>query len=213
MSLSRILVSGSSGLIGSALLPFLQAKGFTVTRLVRNSAAGNDQDRLGPGPSRPARDRFRLRRGHPSGGRVHRRPLDRGQEATDHREPHPGHRTPGGSRSQSGAAPASLHLSFRRGLLRQPRGRDSARRESFRRWLRRRNLPSVGRRNPARGCGRNSHRADAHRSGDERGRRRLAENDHALPPGPGRQAGQRPAMVELGLSRRRCRRNSSCVDA
>ncbi len=43
MSLSRILVSGSSGLIGSALLAFLQAKGFTVAQLVRNPAPGNDQ--------------------------------------------------------------------------------------------------------------------------------------------------------------------------
>ena len=43
MSLFRILVSGSSGLIGSALLPFLRAKGFTVTRLVRNTTAGKDQ--------------------------------------------------------------------------------------------------------------------------------------------------------------------------
>jgi uncharacterized protein (TIGR01777 family) len=43
MNSPRILVSGASGPIGSALLPFLQAQGFAVTRLVRNSAAGKDQ--------------------------------------------------------------------------------------------------------------------------------------------------------------------------
>jgi uncharacterized protein len=43
VSLSRILVSGASGPIGSALLPFLQAKGFTVTRLVRKATTGDDQ--------------------------------------------------------------------------------------------------------------------------------------------------------------------------
>jgi uncharacterized protein len=43
MSSERILVSGSSGPIGAALLPSLKARGFTVTRLVRSSAAGSDQ--------------------------------------------------------------------------------------------------------------------------------------------------------------------------
>ena len=43
MNSSRILVSGASGPIGSALLPFLQAQGFAVTRLVRNAASGPDQ--------------------------------------------------------------------------------------------------------------------------------------------------------------------------
>lgn len=38
----RILVSGSSGLIGSALLPFLTAGGHSVTRLVRSKRAGGD---------------------------------------------------------------------------------------------------------------------------------------------------------------------------
>ena len=43
MSSERILVSGSSGPIGAALLPALKAQGFTVTRLVRASGAGSDQ--------------------------------------------------------------------------------------------------------------------------------------------------------------------------
>lgn len=43
MNSSRILVSGASGPIGSALLPFLKSQGFAVTRLVRNSASGEDQ--------------------------------------------------------------------------------------------------------------------------------------------------------------------------
>jgi hypothetical protein len=36
----KILVSGSSGLIGTALLPVLQASGFEVTRLVHGAASG-----------------------------------------------------------------------------------------------------------------------------------------------------------------------------
>jgi uncharacterized protein (TIGR01777 family) len=43
MNSARILVSGSSGPIGAALLPSLKAQGFTVTRLVRNSANSSDQ--------------------------------------------------------------------------------------------------------------------------------------------------------------------------
>ena len=47
----RILVSGSSGPIGAALLRSLRADGFAVTRLVRAAAAGNDQ--IVWDPSRP----------------------------------------------------------------------------------------------------------------------------------------------------------------
>jgi uncharacterized protein len=51
MSSARILVSGSSGPIGSALLPSLKAQGFAVTRLVRNPAGSSDQ--IVWDPSRP----------------------------------------------------------------------------------------------------------------------------------------------------------------
>jgi uncharacterized protein (TIGR01777 family) len=40
---SKILVSGVSGLIGAALLPSLQASGWSVVRLVRGRATGKDQ--------------------------------------------------------------------------------------------------------------------------------------------------------------------------
>jgi uncharacterized protein len=43
MNSARILVSGSSGPIGTVLLPSLKAQGLAVTRLVRSSAAGPDQ--------------------------------------------------------------------------------------------------------------------------------------------------------------------------
>lgn len=39
----RVLVSGASGLIGSALLPSLKSRGFQVVRLVRGPASGEDQ--------------------------------------------------------------------------------------------------------------------------------------------------------------------------
>src|SRR5271165_7191366 len=41
--ISRILVSGVSGPIGSALLPSLKTQGYRVTRLVRGAVGGNDQ--------------------------------------------------------------------------------------------------------------------------------------------------------------------------
>lgn len=40
---TRVLVTGASGLIGSALVPSLKAGGCQVTRLVRGSARGDDQ--------------------------------------------------------------------------------------------------------------------------------------------------------------------------
>src|SRR5271165_1792529 len=48
---AKVLVSGSSGLIGSALLPALQAGGYEVTRLVRAAVLGNQQ--IGWDPARP----------------------------------------------------------------------------------------------------------------------------------------------------------------
>src|SRR6202163_1537277 len=41
--ISRILVSGVSGPIGSALLPSLRARGYSVARLVRGTTTGDDQ--------------------------------------------------------------------------------------------------------------------------------------------------------------------------
>jgi uncharacterized protein (TIGR01777 family) len=47
----KVLISGSSGLIGAALLPALQAGGYEVTCLVRSAAPGNA--RIGWDPARP----------------------------------------------------------------------------------------------------------------------------------------------------------------
>src|SRR5271165_4778302 len=41
--ISRILVSGVSGPIGTALFPSLKARGYEVTRLVRGAATGENQ--------------------------------------------------------------------------------------------------------------------------------------------------------------------------
>jgi uncharacterized protein (TIGR01777 family) len=54
MNSARILISGSSGPIGAALLPSLKAQGFAVTRLVRSSTTGPDQIAWDPsGPLSP----------------------------------------------------------------------------------------------------------------------------------------------------------------
>src|ERR1700687_5135941 len=48
---ARILVSGSSGLIGTALLPALHSSGSEVTCLVRGATSG--KDRIGWNPAQP----------------------------------------------------------------------------------------------------------------------------------------------------------------
>jgi uncharacterized protein len=45
---ARVLLTGSSGFLGSALLPSLKARGFEVTRLVRGVAAKEDEIRWNP---------------------------------------------------------------------------------------------------------------------------------------------------------------------
>ena len=45
---ARILLTGSSGLIGRALVPSLKTRGFEVVRLVRGPASGDDQIRWEP---------------------------------------------------------------------------------------------------------------------------------------------------------------------
>ena len=47
----KVLISGSSGLVGAALLPRLTANGWQVTRLIRSDSAGPDQ--ISWDPSRP----------------------------------------------------------------------------------------------------------------------------------------------------------------
>ena len=47
--ISRILVSGASGPIGTALLPPLKTRGYEITRLVRGATAGEDQILWDPG--------------------------------------------------------------------------------------------------------------------------------------------------------------------
>ena len=44
----KVLISGSSGLIGSALLPVLQSSGYEVTRLVRGAPSGKGQIKWDP---------------------------------------------------------------------------------------------------------------------------------------------------------------------
>ena len=57
---ARVLLTGSSGFLGSALLPSLKARGFQVTRLVRCVASKEDEIRWNPAwpPSQEAISRF-----------------------------------------------------------------------------------------------------------------------------------------------------------
>lgn len=54
----KVLISGSSGLIGSALAPFLSAQGHTITRLVRS--AGNHENAVSWDPQAGTIDSTRL---------------------------------------------------------------------------------------------------------------------------------------------------------
>jgi uncharacterized protein len=55
VSMARILVSGSSGLVGSTLLPSLKSAGARIARLVRpgSTAANNDEERIPWDPPQP----------------------------------------------------------------------------------------------------------------------------------------------------------------
>ena len=161
MTFTRILISGASGPIGAALLPSLKPADRPSPAWCDGSRRPRP-DRLGPVPSFVAGSCLRLRRGHSPGWRVHRRPLDRGQEAAHPRKPRPGHGPPRGSSSASRSATACIHFGFRGRLLRQSRRRDFARGQPVRRGICRGNLPPVGSRRPARGQGGNPHRANAH---------------------------------------------------
>ncbi len=121
MNSARILVSGSSGPIGAALLPSLKAQGFAVTRLVRSSATGNDQ--IVWDPSRPLSPD--LVSGfdaviHLAGESIVGRWTDaKKRRILESRSP--GHGPSGGSRGESVAAASRIHLSFRDWFLRQSR--------------------------------------------------------------------------------------------
>ena len=102
----KIVITGSSGLIGSALVPALRDDGHTVLRLVRRPPAGADELRWDP-PTAHARPGRAVRRGR--GGqprrRRHRRPaVDRRAEAGRAGQPGRRHRD-GGRRRRRGATP------------------------------------------------------------------------------------------------------------
>ena len=86
----RILVSGASGPIGAALSARSESRGMRGHAPGRGRQPVAGSDRLGPGPAAVARSGFRLRRGDSSGRRIHRRPLDRSQEAAHPRQPRQG---------------------------------------------------------------------------------------------------------------------------
>ena len=86
----RILVTGASGVLGRALLPFLTTGGHRVWTLVRRRPDPEKQrDRMGSDgrnnqPKGPARTGY----GHPSGRRIYRsEPLDSREKTTGYRQP------------------------------------------------------------------------------------------------------------------------------
>src|SRR5260370_37508894 len=53
VAMPRILISGASGLIGSALVPSLESKGYEVMRLVRRKTRGTNEAQVDPSHAIP----------------------------------------------------------------------------------------------------------------------------------------------------------------
>ena len=92
----RIVVAGSSGLVGSALVPALEAAGHEVERLVRpgGAGAGIPWDPAA-GHDRRRRPRGGRRRDQPGGAQHRGAPLGRGGAAAGLGQPGGGHGAPG----------------------------------------------------------------------------------------------------------------------
>ena len=129
------MVTGASGLIGSALCPVLEGAGHRVLRMVRagkSTAAGTIAwdpaagtiDAGGAGGCRCRRAPRRC---------GHRRPsLDRRPEAVDHRQPHAGHEAPRRDARRAGREARGARVGLGRRVLRKPRRRGAHRGRALR---------------------------------------------------------------------------------
>jgi len=107
----KVLVSGASGQIGSALAPLLTASGHEVVRLVRRQPEPDEgRGRLGPGARSPGGQppRGSRRRGAPRRRGHRRRPLDCRAQVAYQAEPGSGHTVAGRDPGGPAAAPRVL---------------------------------------------------------------------------------------------------------
>ena len=123
-------MTGSHGLIGSALDPRLRADGHRVVRLVRGEPEGCRRRALGSRPQAPSTppglegvDAVV----HLAGAGHRRQEVDARAQAADPREPHAGHRPPRPHAGRAHAPARSAGLGLGGGVLRQPRRRGAHR--------------------------------------------------------------------------------------
>ena len=111
----RVLVTGASGLIGSAVCDALLARGDEVVGLSRDPARAREHQpdrllaRLGPGQRAPARGGLRgRRRGRQPDRREHQPAADRRGQAADPRQPRAGDQEPRRRDARRHPQPATL---------------------------------------------------------------------------------------------------------
>ena len=149
----RVLISGSSGLIGRGLVKSLTALGHEVVRLVRRPVSDIEPDIcLGSGRGAPRSGGHRgLRRGRPPGGRQCRlRPLDDREEGAHPHQPRRRHPAIGRDDRRARCPAQGLRLGLGCGLLRRPWRRGTRRDQRVGQRLLARGLPPVGGRRAAR---------------------------------------------------------------
>ena len=193
----NVLVTGSSGLIGTALVEHLVANGHTVTRLVRRIGGPDGRSaatQVAWDPAGRTLDAEGLRRAGPfdgvvnlAGAGIGDRRWSRGPQAARPRQPHLGHLAAGRLAARAALATGRPGQCVGRRLLRRP-GRRGADRELGVRapdsWPR--VCRAVGGRGPTRGRRRHPHRPAPDRDRAQPARRGPGQAAPAVPAGPGR---------------------------
>ena len=201
-----VVVTGSTGLIGSALVRALAAAGHRPIRLVRGAPAG---DEISWEPSLGSIDAASLEGVDAVvhlAGRGHRRPpLDRRLQGGGEAQPHGGHPPARHDARPPDEAAPRARLGVRGRLLRRPRRRGARREQPARDRLPQRGLPGVGGGHRPRGRGRGAGGADPKRRRPQCHGWRAEAPAPAVQARPRRQDGHGSTVAELDLDRRRGR--------
>ena len=201
----KIVVTGSTGLVGTALVPALVAAGHEVVRLVRKKAAGAATGNVSEAEWHPERNEVDAAAlagcdaaVHLAGENISEGRWTDGEEATHHREPPAGHAAARRNARATDPAPARVRLRLGHRVTTATAATKSLTEESAtgknfvaevcREW--------ESATEPARAAGiRTVHLALRHRA--ERRGRRAREDAHAVQARRRRQARQRRAVLQL----------------
>ena len=165
LKIMKILISGASGLIGSALKTALRKRGDRVLSLTRRNAR-NDSE-ISWDPSSNTLDPSCLTNIdgviHLAGENIASRRWTAAQKDTHPRQPRTGHRIARPNTHIYISAAKSLHLRFCHRLLRQSPRRNPHRRQPAWRRLSPRRIHRLGKRRQTRHRSRHTNRSPAHR--------------------------------------------------